>query len=137
MAMTNYLRKKLGDHAIGKASFSMPAAVYLGLFTASPGVSGSLAAEAGGGSYARVSITSLLGAFDLTTGIAVSVSDINFAAPTGNWGTVTYVGVLDQATGTSPDVTNMLFFDPLPTPRIVVSGGRRVQFLAGSFSISL
>jgi|SRR5215475_275795 len=137
MAMTLYLRKKLGDHAIGKAAFTMPSAVYLALFTASPTVSGLFTNEVTGGSYARVEITSKLGVFDLTTGIAVSTTDINFATPTADWGTVTYVAVIDQASGASPDISNMLFFDPLPSARLVKSGGRGVQFLAGTVSVTL
>jgi len=137
MAMTDYLRKKLGDHAIGKAAFTMPT-VYLGLFTASPTVSGLFTNEVGGGvAYSRIELTSKLGAFDLSTGIAVSTADVNFATPTGNWGTITYLGVIDQASGASPDVSHILFFDPMPVPALIINNGRALQFLAGSISISL
>lgn len=127
MPMTSYLRKKLGDHALGKAAYSMPVSVSLALFTASPTDTGSLAAEVSGGSYARVAITSLMGAFDLTTGIAVNANDIDFGTATANWGTVTYAGIMDGS--------NMLYYEALPTARVVTSGSRRVLFAAGQFQI--
>jgi hypothetical protein len=131
MPMTDYLRKKLGDHAIGKASFSLPT-VYLALFTASPGVGGSLVAEVVGGSYARIELTSKLSLFDLTTGISANATDVTFATPTANWGTLTYIGVIDALTS-----GNVLFFDALAQPILVISGGRVVSFIAGTISITL
>ena len=35
--MTNFLEKKLLDHTLGKASWTMPTTVYMGLFTSDPG----------------------------------------------------------------------------------------------------
>jgi hypothetical protein len=39
--MTDYLEKKLLDHTLGKAAYTMPTTVYLALFTADPGDTGS------------------------------------------------------------------------------------------------
>jgi hypothetical protein len=130
MPMTSYLRKKLGDHALGKTTYTKPTAVSLALFTASPTDTGSLAAEASGGSYARVEITSKMGAFDLTTGIAVNSNDVDFGVPTGNWGTLTYAGIMDDS---SPN--NMLYYEALPTARVVTTGSRRVLFATGQLQI--
>lgn len=130
MPMTSYLRKKDGDHNIGKAAFTMPTTVYLALFTASPTDLGALVNEVTGSPYARVEITSRMSAFDLTTGIAVNTSDIDFGAPAANWGTVTYVGILDAATS-----GNMLYYEALPSPRSVTTGSRRVIFAAGQVQI--
>jgi hypothetical protein len=132
MAMTSYLRKALGDESIGKVAFAMPSAVYLALFTASPGDSGSLTNEVTGGSYARIEITSKMSVFNSGTGIAISTADITFASPTADWGTVSYVGVADASTS-----GNLLFYEALPTARAVVNGGRRVSFLSGQFQLRL
>jgi hypothetical protein len=129
MPMTAYLRKKLGDHAIGKAAFTMPASVQVALFTASPTDSGSVASEVTGGSYARLALTASMGSFDLTTGVAVNTADVNFAAPTADWGTVTYIGMLES--------TDMLFYEALPNPRTVLSGSRRVQFVVGQLQFRM
>lgn len=130
MPMTRYLRKKDGDHNIGKAAYTMPTAAYLALFTASPTDTGLLTNEVAGSPYARVEITSKMSSFDLTTGAAVNTSDVDFGVPAANWGIVTYVGVLDAATS-----GNMLYYEALPTPRSVTTGSRRVIFSAGQVQI--
>jgi len=135
MPMTAYLRKKLGDHSIGKAAYTMPTNVKLALFTASPTDAGLITNEVTGGSYARVTFTSAMGAFDLTTSIATSTADIDFATPTADWGTITYVGVMEETV--SPDVANMLYYEALPVARSVLSGSRHVQFQAGQLRIVL
>lgn len=132
MPMTSYLRAKLGDHSIGKAAFTMPTTVYAGLFTANPGDIGSQASEVTGGSYARQAITAAMGAFGATTGIGTLVTDVFFPTPTANWGTLTYIAVLDALT-----VGNMLYYQAIPSPRIVLNGGRRVHLKAGLFAIQL
>jgi hypothetical protein len=132
MPMTQYLRKKLGDHSVGKAAFTMPTTVYLGLFSVNPTDAGSLTNEFTGGSYARQAITTPLSVFDLTTGIAALSSDVQFPAPTATWGTLTYIGVLDASTS-----GNMLYYEAVPSARQVVNGGRRVTFRAGQFQIRL
>ncbi len=132
MAMTSYLRKKLGDHSLGKAAFTMPTTAYLALFTADPTDAGTLTNEATGTGYARVAITSLFGTFDSTTGIATNSSDVDFGIPAGNWGTVTHAAILDASTS-----GNMLYFEDLPSARVVVTGGRRVMFSAGQIQIQI
>ncbi len=128
MPMTLYLRNKLGDHSIGKAAFTMPTTAYLALFTASPTDSGSLTNEVTGGSYARQAITSSMSAFSAS--VSSSTADVTFPAPTANWGTITYVGVIDALT-----VGNMLYYEALPAPRNVLSGSRRVLFAIGQLQI--
>ena len=132
MPATSYLRAKLGDHSIGKAAFTMPTTVYAALFTADPTDAGSLTNEVTGGSYARVPITTAMGAFSLTTGIATLTTDVNFPTPTANWGTVSYLALIDALT-----VGNMLYKEAIPLPRIIVSGGRAVRLKPGLFQIRL
>lgn len=132
MAMTAYLQKKLGDHAIGKASHTMPAAVYLALFSASPGENGSLTSEISGGSYARVSLTALMGAFDSVTGIATNSSAVSFAAPTATWGLVQYLGIVDASTN-----GNVLYYAQVDNARVVNNGDPAVTFDVGSIVVRI
>jgi hypothetical protein len=132
MPMTSYLRKALGDESIGKAAFAMPAAIYVSLFTASPGDAGSLANEVAGGGYTRVEATTKMGVFNLSTGIATNTSSIDFANPVTDWGTVTYAGIVDAAAA-----GNLLYYEALPSPRTVTGGGRHVQFAVGSLQIRI
>jgi hypothetical protein len=132
MPMTSYLRKALGDESIGKAGFSMPAAVYVALFTASPGDGGSFANEVGGGSYVRQEATTKLSTFNLSTGIAANTVSIDFPNPTAEWGTITYAGIVDAVSS-----GNLLYYDALPNPRTVLTGGRHVQFATGALQIRI
>lgn len=132
MPATQYLRKKLGDHSIGKLAFTMPTTVFAALFTANPTDAGSLASEVTGGSYARQAITTPMGAFDATTGIATLVTDVFFPTATGNWGTITYIAIIDALT-----VGNMLYYQAIPSPRNVSTGSRAVHLKAGLFQIQL
>lgn len=136
MPMTSYLRKQLGDEVLNKGNYSAPGAVYLALFTASPGDAGSLTSEisTSGTAYARQEVTSKLSAFDATTGIATSTAEIAFSVPTADWGVVTYVGIIDS--GGSPAGT-LLFYDPVSAPRNVTNGGRRVVFATGQLTVRL
>jgi hypothetical protein len=132
MPMTSYLRKALGDESIGKTGFAAPAAVYVALFTASPGDGGSLANEVAASGYSRIEVTSKMGAFNLSTGIATNTVSIDFPNPLADWGTVTYAGIVD-----GPTSGNVLYYEALPSPRTVTSGGRHVQFAVGSLQIRI
>jgi hypothetical protein len=132
MPMTSYLRKALGDASISKASFSMPAAVYAVLFTSSPGDAGSFASEVAASGYTRIELTSKMGAFNLSTGIAANTAAVDFPNPLADWGTITYAGVAD-----APSAGNLLYYEALPSPRTVSAGGRHVQFATGSLTIRI
>lgn len=130
--LTAYAQKKMGDHAIGKASWTMPTTVYLALFSASPGENGSLTSEFSGGSYARVAITSLMGAFDSVTGIATNTSAVTFPAPTATWGSLLYVGIVDASTA-----GNVLFYMPVANPIVVNNADPAPSFAVGSISVQI
>lgn len=130
MPMTSYLRKKDGDHNLGKSAFTMPTTVYLGLFQTNPGDSGSQTGEVTGTGYARISATAKFDAFVLGTGIATSNAEFNFGSPGSDWGTLAYVGILDASSG-----GNMLYYEAIPNPRSATSGSRSVKFAAGQVQI--
>lgn len=108
--LTSYLQKKLLDHSLGLASFTMPTTVYCGLHTADPTQAGSVVAEVttSGSGYARVAITSKMNAADPVTGISSNNSAISFGPATSDWGTVTHVSISDASSG-----GNMLWFGAL------------------------
>lgn len=104
--MTDYLKKKLLDHCLGVASYTMPTTVYLALSTTNPTKTGSTAGEIVGNGYARQSIT--FSAATLGTGSTSNSSDVTFPIPTASWGTIAYIGIMDAATG-----GNMLWYGQL------------------------
>ncbi len=71
------------------------AAVYVALFTADDGLeAGTITSEVSGGSYAR----QLAGLSASSDGVSSNASDITFPTATANWGTVTYIALLDAST---------------------------------------
>lgn len=131
-SMTNYLEKKLLDHTLGKAAYTMPAAVYVALFKADPGEAGSTSNEVGSGiGYTRQELTSRVSAADATAGTAQNTAAITFGPATNDWGTITHAGIMDAATG-----GNMLFYAPLAEPKTFATGDS-TQYAAGGLTFQL
>jgi hypothetical protein len=115
MAATDYYRKKALDNFTGVASYVQPT-LYLALFTADPTESGSLAHEVSGTSYARQSLAGVMGAAD-STGFCVNTSVINFGPSGSDWGTITYLAIMDASSG-----GNMLWSGAPSQPRTITTG---------------
>lgn len=134
MPLVQYSRKKLGDHSLGKASITMPTALYAALYSSDPGDAGSQASEIT--QFARIEVTSKFSAFDSTTDptktIATSTADINFGSPTVNGLPAAYIGFLDASSA-----GNMWYKERIPNPRLIVNGARALKFKAGTVTIQL
>jgi hypothetical protein len=129
-SMTSYLQKKLLDHTLGLAAFTMPTTVYASLHTGSPGESGATTFEVSTTSsgYGRVAITSKMNATDATSGVSSNNAAIAFGPATTDWGTITYVAISDAATG-----GNMLMYGALTVVQTTPIG-ESVQFSASQFA---
>ncbi len=93
-AMSDYLEVKILDHITSRTAYTKPSAVYLGLSTGDPTDTGSGSSELTGNNYSRVSV-----AFDAAaSGATQNTSAIDFAAASGNWGTVSHWHLWDAAT---------------------------------------
>ena len=100
-AMSDYLELKILDHITGTASYTAPSAVYLGLSTGDFTDTGSGSSELTGNNYSRVSV-----AFDAAaSGATSNTSAIDFAAASGNWGTVSHWALFDAATSGNALIT--------------------------------
>lgn len=88
--MSNFLENEILDHILGTGSWTMPANVYLALYTTDPTDADS-GTEVSGGSYARQSVAFTAAA----AGVTANTSDIEFPQATANWGTITHVGIRD------------------------------------------
>ena len=94
-AMSDYLELKILDHITGRTAYTAPSAVYLGLSTGDFTDTGTGSSELTGNNYSRVSV-----AFDAAaSGATSNTSAIDFAAASGNWGTVSHWALFDAATG--------------------------------------
>lgn len=111
-------------------SFRAGATQYLALFTADPGESGSLTAEADYTGYARVALTKA----SAWTGTASPFSNtalIQFGACTAGTNAITHFAVVDAASG----AVGMMITGAL-SATLNVSAGIQPQFAAGTLSIS-
>lgn len=141
-AMQNYLENGLVDFIFRAQSLTIPATIYVGLFTAAPSDSGG-GTEVTGGQYARAAITRSLAAWagtqsagSTTTstgtgGLTSNNTAITFTTPTAGWGTITHFGVFTNQTG-----GDLLFHGSLSVPQ-TIQAGNSVSWAAGQFQVTL
>jgi hypothetical protein len=134
--ISDYLANALLDFAFRNQAFSAPD-TYVALMTAdaADNDTGSTITEPSGNGYARKQVNVNGGAsptWDLAaSGLVDNGDDITFASPTGSWGAITAVAVLDALTA-----GNLLFYDndiASQTP----DNGDTVKFSAGDLDFSL
>lgn len=124
-AFSNYLENKVLLHVFGGTSYTAPGTLYLGLYTTSPG-EGNTGTECSGTSYARQTI-----AFTVVNDTASNTSAVEFPVAGSSWGSIGYVGILDNLTS-----GNLLAYGALTTAKTIDSGDVfRVE--AGDLDITL
>jgi len=110
--LSNYLENKLLDHILKNVSYTSPTTVYVGLFTSDPTDAGS-GTEISGNSYARKNLSVSTAAAGITT----SSADVTFDQATGNWGTISHIGLFDALTS-----GNLLMHTALTTSKTIETG---------------
>jgi hypothetical protein len=122
--LTNYLENKLIDHFLGTTSYTMPADVYVALFTVAPSDAAG-GTEVTGGSYAR-QIATFTAA---SSGATSNDSNIDF---TGMPATTTVaIGIFDALT-----TGNMLLYGTLTTNK-TTDAGDTLRIATGDLDISI
>lgn len=121
-----FLENEMYDHLFRNLSYTSPVTVYAALFdgTASTGnlEAGTLTGEISGNAYARTAIT--FGA--PTAGLGANSAAVTFpAASGGNWGTITYMAIMDASTA-----GNVLMYTALDST-VVINDGNQFQFNIG------
>ena len=94
-ALSSLAERKILDHLFKNTSYTSPNA-YIGLFSTDPTDSAS-GTELSGNGYARIQMDNKMSAAttgDETSSITNS-SQISFAAATGDWDTITHIGIFD------------------------------------------
>lgn len=107
-----------------------PSALYLALFTAAPGEAGGGTEVADAHSYAREAIAFI---DPSGTGTTESTAQIDFTASGGAWGTVTHIGITDNA---SHDTGNIWLYGTLTAER-AIADGETLRFAAGDVDFVL
>ncbi len=111
---SDYLERKLLDHALGTTTYTKPTNVYIALHTANP-TEGGTGTEVTGGSYARKVMTFSAAATVTSVTSASNASDIVWTALPST--TVSHVAIWDASTG-----GNMLYYAPLSANKVIASG---------------
>ena len=133
MAKSNHLEDGFIQHIFRTGSFTKPTVLGVALFTAAPSDSGG-GTEVTGGSYARIDVPPLDANWAATSGSdgeTSNVSDITFAAPTANWGTVTHFAIFDATSG-----GNLLYHGALDSSKVINNGDAAPVFSAGALTVT-
>jgi hypothetical protein len=107
-------------------AYTSPATVYVGLFTSDPTDAGS-GTEVSGGSYARTAVT--FGA--PSNGASTNSAAVEFPQATGDWGTITHIGILDASSS-----GNLLYHTALDTSKVIQTGDI-FKIATGNLSVTL
>lgn len=137
-AFSNYLEGELINHMLRNIAFANPySSLYIALFDGTGSTAaleaGTLTGEITGGAYARVQVGAATGLdFDdpLLTGVTANSSDITWTTATANWGTVTYMAIMDASTA-----GNVLFYGTLTVAK-TVNNGDTFKFTTGDLQIT-
>ena len=112
MSFTNFLETEILDHVFAGASYTAPGTKYLALFTAiADGEAGSVT-ELSGNAYARQTV-----AFTTSGNTTSNNAAVEFPTATGNWGTVTHVGVYDASSS-----GNLMAYATLSASKTIETG---------------
>ncbi len=107
--MSNYLENALINATLRNTSYTSPTTVYVALYTTDP-TDADTGTECSGGSYARQAVT--FGS--PSNGVSTNSASVTFPTASGNWGTITHIGIRDASTA-----GNLLYHTPLDTSKTV------------------
>ena len=112
MSFSNFLETEILDHVFAGAAYTAPSTKYLALFTAiADGEAGSVT-EISGNAYARQTV-----AFTTSGNTTSNNAAVEFHTATGNWGTVTHVGVYDASSS-----GNLMAYATLSASKTIETG---------------
>lgn len=133
---TDYWEQSVLNYTFRAVAMPTITDIYIALFTTIPSAdAGTGGTEVSGGSYARQLVTRSGGTAwkdpsTATQGLTENVAAITFPTATGNWGTITSVGVYDASTA-----GNLLYFGSLASSK-TINTGDVFKFNAGDLDIT-
>ena len=113
--MANYLKNKLLNLTLSGTAYAGVDDPYVSLWITDPADDES-GLEVSGGSYSRIQAS--FATASGTSGQVATDADITFPTATGTWGTVSYIGLHESATGTG----NMIYHTALDIAKIIDAG---------------
>lgn len=127
---SDYLANAVLQHLLGVQTFPMPTSLYLMALLGQP-TNGGVYEEVTGGGYTRVLTNNLWGS--AAGRLIENRADITFPAATGDWGTISHVGLIQTST---PNLGILYWWAPLSTVDTIVNGETLV-FPANDIRISI
>ena len=124
---SDFLANELLDNNLRAASYTGPASLYLGLFTAGTNLeTNNQTQEVSGFAYARTLVT-----FDVATGSTTqNTADVVFPAASGGaWGTITHAAVCNASTA-----GQILYWSALDANK-TINDGDTFKFLLGAYIV--
>lgn len=116
---SEYLIKKLLDHAMGKAAYTTPADVYVALYDGYPLSGGSELDTVTDVDYAREKMEDTdwnSATYVEPLGSITNATAVDFGIAGSDWGVITHWAIFDD-----PTAGNMLYFAPLEAARNVLT----------------
>lgn len=130
MAMSDYLEEKVMNAVLRGQPFPTIPKVFVALFTTDPGDDGSTGVEVSGGGYARKEATFTAPVQEAGAATCCNTSEIDFGVATGNWETITHIGLYDAGEG-----GNMLYRSQLQTAKTIETADS-LRFAVGKIKVS-
>jgi hypothetical protein len=118
MNVSNYLATALLNQVFRNTAYTRPSKVYVALYTSDP-TAADTGTEVSGGDYARQEVSFTVPTIINGKQTIRNSADIVFPIATGDWGTVSHVGIRDAATG-----GNLLYYGPWSAARTILEGDR-------------
>lgn len=127
-ALSDYAEKLILDWMMTTGSATRPTGWYVALYTAAPSDSGG-GTEVSTGGYSRQSVT--FGAASSPGGTTSNSGAVSFTASGANYGTVTHIGIFDNASG-----GNLLWHGALTASK-TVNDGDTLEFSIGNIDLTI
>lgn len=140
--MSDYFAKALLDYYIGKnnTTLTVPATLYVAMYTTTPGVANSGGVEATGSGYARLGITNSTSFFSAASGSGTRTKaasggsyPLSWFTATGALGPIVATGLLDASSAGNLWLLNEIAVGSQQT----IANGNVVTFNAADFSLTL
>jgi hypothetical protein len=138
VGLSTYCAHKILDFLFRNQAFTPPA-TYIGLVTVNPvdASTGASITEPSGNNYARKLVDHVAGTSPTwaaaVNNLVDNVHAITFATPSGSWGLITGMVVIDSITA---GAGNVLFYEDTVTDQ-TPDNGDTVQIAAGAFDVTL
>lgn len=132
---SDYMENLIIDHLLRKQSYT-PVNTYVALFTANTGLeSNAPTSEVSGSNYARLRVDDDLS--EAASGESDNDSDLTFNEATGDWGTITDVAIVDDASNTNwGNTVNVLMWSALNANK-AVGNGDTFKISAGDLDVAI